>query len=30
MQGIEIPIGAPLAQLDKDLKGAQKALKQYT
>jgi hypothetical protein len=30
MQGIEIPIGAPLAKLDKDLKGAQKALKQYT
>jgi hypothetical protein len=30
MQGIEIPIGAPLGQLDKDLKGAQKKLKGFT
>jgi hypothetical protein len=30
MQGIEIPIGAPLGQLDKDLNGAQKKLKQFT
>jgi hypothetical protein len=30
MQGIEIPIGAPLGQLDKDLKGAQNKLKQFT
>ena len=30
MQGIEIPIGAPLRQLDKDLKAAQAKLKQYT
>jgi hypothetical protein len=30
MQGIEIPIGAPLGQLDKDLKGAEKKLKGFT
>lgn len=30
MQGIEIPIGAPLGQLDKDLNNAQKALKGFT
>jgi hypothetical protein len=30
MQGIEIPIGAPLGQLDKDLKGAQKKLKGFS
>ena len=30
MQGIEIPIGAPLGQLDKDLNGAQKKLKQFS
>jgi uncharacterized radical SAM superfamily protein len=30
MQGIEIPIGAPLGQLDKDLNSAQKALKGFT
>lgn len=30
MQGIEIPIGAPLGQLDRDLNGAQKKLKQFT
>ena len=30
MQGIEIPIGAPLGQLDKDLNGAQKKLKGFT
>jgi hypothetical protein len=30
MQGIEIPIGAPLGKLDKDLKGAQNKLKQFT
>jgi hypothetical protein len=29
MQGIEIPIGAPLGQLDKDLKGAQSKLKGF-
>jgi hypothetical protein len=29
MQGIEIPIGAPLGQLDKDLNDAQKALKGF-
>jgi len=29
MQGIEIPIGAPLGQLDKDLNNAQKALKGF-
>ena len=30
MQGIEIPIGAPLGQLDRDLKGAEKKLKGFT
>jgi hypothetical protein len=30
MQGIEIPIGAPLGQLDKDLRGAEKKLKDFT
>ena len=30
MQGIEIPIGAPLGKLDDDLKGAQKKLKGFT
>jgi hypothetical protein len=30
MQGIEIPIGAPLGQLDRDLNGAQKKLKGFT
>lgn len=30
MQGIEIPIGAPLGQLDRDLKGADKKLKGFT
>jgi hypothetical protein len=30
MQGIEIPIGAPLGQLDKDLKGAENKLKGFT
>ena len=30
MQGIEIPIGAPLGKLDADLKGAQKKLKGFT
>jgi hypothetical protein len=30
MQGIEIPIGAPLGKLDNDLKGAQKKLKGFT
>jgi hypothetical protein len=30
MQGIEIPIGAPLGQLNQDLNGAQKALKGFT
>ena len=29
MQGIEIPIGAPLGQLDKDLKGANSKLNQF-
>jgi hypothetical protein len=29
MQGIEIPIGAPLGQLDKDLKGASNKLKNF-
>jgi len=29
MQGIEIPIGAPLGQLDKDLKGAESKLKGF-
>jgi hypothetical protein len=29
MQGIEIPIGAPLGQLDKDLKGAENKLKGF-
>ena len=29
MQGIEIPIGAPLGQLDKDLKGASSKLNQF-
>lgn len=29
MQGIEIPIGAPLGQLDKDLKGANAKLKSF-
>ena len=29
MQGIEIPIGAPLGQLDKDLKGANAKLNQF-
>ena len=29
MQGIEIPIGAPLGQLDKDLKGANAKLSQF-
>jgi hypothetical protein len=29
MQGIEIPIGAPLGQLDKDLKGAKNKLNQF-
>jgi len=29
MQGIEIPIGAPLGQLDKDLKGANSKLKNF-
>jgi len=29
MQGIEIPIGAPLGQLDKDLKGASAKLNQF-
>jgi hypothetical protein len=29
MQGIEIPIGAPLGQLDKDLKGATNKLNQF-
>lgn len=29
MQGIEIPIGAPLGQLDKDLKGANAKLKAF-
>lgn len=29
MQGIEIPIGAPLGQLDKDLKGAGRKLKEF-
>jgi len=29
MQGIEIPIGAPLGQLDKDLKGASNKLKGF-
>jgi hypothetical protein len=30
MQGIEIPIGAPLGKLNQDLDGAQKALKGFT
>ena len=30
MQGIEIPIGAPLGQLDRHLKGAEKKLKGFT
>jgi hypothetical protein len=30
MQGIEIPIGAPLGQLGKDIKGAEKKLKGFT
>ena len=30
MQGIEIPIGAPLGKLDDDLKGAQKKIKGFT
>ena len=30
MQGIEIPIGAPLGQLDKDLKGAERKLNNFT
>jgi hypothetical protein len=30
MQGIEIPIGAPLGQLDKDLRGAKSKLNNFT
>ena len=30
MQGIEIPIGAPLGKLDKDVDGAKKILKGFT
>jgi len=30
MQGIEIPIGAPLGQLDKDLRGAKSKLNDFT